>query len=280
MFLLNTLDPSSVIVSLPSDVIAKYAEPEEDGGREWILSVDNLIRLGRVYEWLESDQIDFLLKCLSVESKSEITISNSTYVMKMRDAWLSTREAGMVEAGDFILLDTQPQNQHLHPLIWNNHWILLHFDKDKKTVTIFDSFYKNKEEELLTTEIEEIKSKVMPNFFMDQSKASEWNIRHYTLMPLQEDGVSCGLYVLNTAEQILKNGGLSDLHIADIFRPLTERYNWMRYAIENFGSEIGKELLTEAGPTGQALVKQLLDYNFLIKAAKKERERLKVTSKK
>lgn len=220
------------------------------------LNSEHLLNLLQHDEWIETEIIDFY--CLHLQQrgklKQKITITPSAYVYlnnRERNEWIHARNAEIPWKDTLVLFDTQQQEKHVHPLLLNNHFVLIELDRKTKTCVIYDSF-KNKREQnqpgILEDDRQLIKTHVLPDFFMSKESVFTWKVEHFEDMPQQNDQINCGIFVMSIAKDII-NG-----HSSKITTPKGMEEQRMEIAREILlTTEQGVNLLNIAGNNNKLL---------------------------
>lgn len=223
---------------------------------EWYLNSRQLADLATPGQWLDSEQIDFIMQHIKLTYQSsdegKITVS-STYCAQLTNGnWQYADQFGL----EAVELDTGSQEQHLHPLLLNNHWVLLHFDKRKKICTVFDSKYGDKPMDIISEGKRLIENNVLKAFCKDSQYFKDWKVAYFPTMPLQEDSDSCGLYLLRAAEEIFENGS-NDVIVRKIENDSNARAYWVRSVVASHGTDTGYDLLEISGNNARNLVNEI-----------------------
>lgn len=224
----------------------------ECSGKQWSLNSQELSNLATVGVWLDNCQIDFLLQHIQQQNTSskhnDISISNSFYAQFSNKCWQFSKDTGLDGP---ICLDIQSEDRHIHPLLLENHWMLLYMEKTTSSCTVFDSVLASKTEKQRKDELKVIQNIVLPQFLYNPSNKTEWSVQYFNNMPSQSDSESCGLYVLSAAEAIIKHGFLE---IHEIKCPSETRKSWTREILRDHFTESGRSIIDDASESGNDVI--------------------------
>lgn len=167
--------------------------------------------------WVETEHIDYCLRHKSKKTKTNTTVTRAAYTMLMsreRNEWQRARRFQVPWDEELTLLDVQSQDKHLHPLFMMNHFVLLELRKQTKTCVIYDSMMIKRETNFkgtLHNDRQIIKEFALPDFFMDENEHKTWQVIHYDKMPQQFDEISCGVYVISAAADIINGREIQNI---------------------------------------------------------------------
>lgn len=164
------------------------AVTKRSNGQEVILRSADLADMCHEHQWMFTDHVDFVFDFMRQKYPSLFTITSSNFVSKFYNAatqdseWRNCRKDYKGSVFDDVYnIDITNAVHILHPLLVNNHWVLLYIDKNKKICTIYDSY---KPTQKLR---KEIFANALPVFLKDQNTKG-WNCRFFTNLPKQTDG--------------------------------------------------------------------------------------------
>lgn len=217
----------------------------QTGESEWSLNSAQLNDFMTDGLWLDNVQIDFVMEYLrskhDTTTANSIVVTGSYHVYLQAGKWIYASDAGL---GESIYLNEDENLQLIHPLLLENHWVLLHLDTKSKTATIFDSLFQNKKKQQVRSSLKMIEDYVLPAFIRDPQKRIHWKVRHFVTMPLQKDAESCGLYLLRAADEILECCSVN-VEIREINAPLENRKYWVREMVDSVPTEKGRLFLEQ-----------------------------------
>lgn len=271
--LVETLKPSTSPSSSESHPAYTFYSTILANCNDVQLNSEHLLNLANQNEWLETEIVDFYCRYLQQKGnlKNQITITPSAYVYltnREENLWVRARQGEIPWVDNLVLFDVQQQNKHIHPLLLNNHFVLLELDRQSKVCTVYDSFKNERENNqpgILENDKFLIKTHVLPDFFMDTKEVIPWEVKYFEDMPQQTDHINCGVFVMSAARDIM-NGVNSYITKPKCVESL--RTEFIREIL--LTTENGQNLLVVAGDDDKKLKSYIQEDALKAKKARKE----------
>lgn len=143
--------------------------------------------------WIDSGTMDVCLNTLQTKfNQSNFTLTPSSFCCKfynpdtLKSQWRNTRRQSMNEQSDvydeYYQLDFTNKPHILHPLVMNDHWVLLHIDSNKRICTIYDSLRQT------DSRRNDIRKNALPVFLKHKNDLSKWTCKYSNKSAMQMDG--------------------------------------------------------------------------------------------
>lgn len=232
------------------------------GGPNYTLNAHDIFILCDPSGWLESEHIKYFMERLIRKyRRRKFQITSPNFVFKGEQngtlGWYNTRIGNQPMDRTATRTESKIHQDRitLHPLRYTNHWILLAVDRDSRLCTFYKSMHYDSDQQ---TELEtEVRNEVLKQFLPTDTATDTWSFK-VAQTAKQRDSSSCGTFVLEYAEAILKEKSL-DCDVLNLpKKPDEVRLSLAKDTLQT--TEIGRNILAASDGHKESLVSSVRRY--------------------